>query len=127
MNINIQTVHFDADEKLLDFVHKKVEKLATFHDRITRVEVFLKLDNLVHAIKDKVVEIKIHIPKQDCFVKSTSKSFESSFDHAFDSVINQLKKKNSQHNIPFLKNKERPKRAFFCAFGHLFPPFLNIF
>lgn len=93
MNINIQTVHFDADEKLLDFVQKKLEKLATFHDRITRVEVFLKLDNLVHAIKDKVVEIKIHIPKQDCFVKSTSKSFESSFEHAFESVINQLKKK----------------------------------
>ena len=52
MNINIQTVHFDADEKLLDFVQKKLEKLATFHDRITRVEDFLKLDNLVHAIKD---------------------------------------------------------------------------
>ena len=96
MNINIQTVHFDADEKLLDFVQKKLEKLATFHDRITRVEVFLKLDNLVHAIKDKVVEIKIHIPKQDCFVKSTSKSFESSFEHAFESVINQLKKKKEK-------------------------------
>ena len=47
MNISIQTVHFDADEKLLDLVQKKLEKLATFHDRITRVEVFLKLDNLV--------------------------------------------------------------------------------
>ena len=96
MNINIQTVHFDADEKLLDLIQKKLEKLATFHDRITRVEVFLKLDNLVHAIKDKVVEIKIHIPKQDCFVKSTSKSFENSFEHAFDSVINQLKKKKEK-------------------------------
>jgi len=96
VNINIQTVHFDADEKLLDFVQKKLEKLDTFHDRITRVEVFLKLDNLVHAIKDKVVEIKIHIPKQDCFVKSTSKSFESSFEHAYESVINQLKKKKEK-------------------------------
>jgi putative sigma-54 modulation protein len=43
-----------------------------------------------------VVEIKIHIPKQDCFVKSTSKSFESSFEHAFESVINQLKKKKEK-------------------------------
>ena len=78
MNINIQTVHFDADEKLLDFVAKKIQKLATFHDRITKVDVFLKLDNLVHSIKDKVVEIKIHIPKQDCFVKASAKSFEAS-------------------------------------------------
>jgi putative sigma-54 modulation protein len=76
MNINIQTVHFDADEKLLDFVEKKIQKLATFHDRITKVEVFLKLDNLVHAIKDKVVEINFHIPKNNCFVKSSSKSLK---------------------------------------------------
>jgi len=96
MNINIQTVHFDADEKLVEFVNRKLEKLATFHDRITKVEVFLKLDNLVHSIKDKVVEIKIHIPKQDCFVKATSKTFETSFENAFDSIVNQLKKKKER-------------------------------
>ena len=62
MNINIQTVHFDADQKLLDFVHKKLDKLVSFHDRITKVEVFLKMESMAHAIKDKVVEIKIHIP-----------------------------------------------------------------
>ena len=96
MNINIQTVHFDADEKLLALVENKVSKLQTFHDNITRVEVFLKLDNLVHNIKDKIVEIKVHIPKQDCFVKATTKSFELSFDQALDSVINQLKKKKDR-------------------------------
>ena len=96
MNINIQTVHFDADEKLVEFVNRKLEKLETFHDRITKVEVFLKLDNLVHSIKDKVVEIKIHIPKQDCFVKATSKTFETSFENAFDSIVNQLKKKKER-------------------------------
>jgi putative sigma-54 modulation protein len=96
MNINIQTVHFDADEKLLELVEKKVQKLSTFHDRITKVDVFLKLDNLVHAIKDKVVEINVHIPKQDCFVKATSKSFEESFEQAIESVTNQLKKKKEK-------------------------------
>ena len=96
MNINIQTVHFDADEKLVEFVNRKLEKLETFHDRITKVEVFLKLDNLVHSIKDKVVEIKIHIPKQDCFVKATSKTFETSFENAFDYIVNQLKKKKER-------------------------------
>jgi len=96
MNINIQAVHFDADEKLLEFVEKKVSKLETFHDRITRVEVFLKLDNLMHSIKDKVVEIKVHIPKQDCFVKSSTKSFELSFEQALDSITNQLKRKKDR-------------------------------
>jgi putative sigma-54 modulation protein len=96
MNINIQTVHFDADEKLLELVERKIQKLSTFHDRITKVDVFLKLDNLVHAIKDKVVEIQVHIPKQDCFVKATSKSFEESFEQAIDSITNQLKKKKEK-------------------------------
>jgi putative sigma-54 modulation protein len=96
MNINIQTVHFDADEKLLEMVKKKVQKLETFHDKITKVEVFLKLDNLVHAIKDKIVEINIHIPKQDCFVKVTSKSFEESLEKAMDAAANQLKRKKEK-------------------------------
>ena len=43
MNISIQTVHFDADKKLLAFVQKKLDKLATFHYRLTKVEVYLKL------------------------------------------------------------------------------------
>ena len=96
MNINIQTVHFDADEKLVVFVNKKLSKLETFHDRITKVEVYLKLDNLSHAVKDKVAEIKVHIPKQDCFVKATSKTFEESFENAFESIVNQLKRKKEK-------------------------------
>ncbi len=96
MNVNIQTVHFDADEKLLELVSKKVEKLNTFHDRITKVDVFLKLDNLVHNIKDKIVEIKVHVPKHEFFVKSSTKSFEESFDAAFESIINQIKRKKEK-------------------------------
>ena len=37
MNVNIQTVHFDADAKLTSHIQKKVEKLTHFHDRITKV------------------------------------------------------------------------------------------
>ena len=93
MNVNIQTVHFDADDKLVDYVTKKVEKLNTFHDQILKVDLFLKLDNVVHAIKDKVVEIKVHVPKHDFFVKASSKSFEESFDNAMDSIVSQIKRK----------------------------------
>ena len=71
MNVNIQTVHFDADLKLIDYVTRKAEKLNTFHDRILKVDVFLKLDNVVHNIKDKTVEIRLHVPKHDFFVKAT--------------------------------------------------------
>jgi putative sigma-54 modulation protein len=96
MNVNIQTVHFDADDKLVDLVTNKLQKLTTFHDRIVKVEVFLKLDNVVHTIKDKVVEIKVHVPKHEFFVKTSSKSFEESFDAAFESIINQIKRKKEK-------------------------------
>ena len=92
MNVNIQTVHFDADGKLIDYINRKLEKLTSFHDRIIKVDVFLKLDNVVHTIKDKIAEIRVHVPRHQLFVKATSKSFEGSFDDAFDSIINQIKK-----------------------------------
>jgi putative sigma-54 modulation protein len=92
MNVNIQTVHFNADSKLIEYVKKKLEKLNLFSDRIIQVNVFLKLDNVVHAIKDKIAEIRVHVPRHNFFVKSTSKSFEESFDDAMDSLISQIKR-----------------------------------
>ena len=92
MNVNIQTVHFNADCKLIGFVNRKLEKLSNFNDRIIRVNVFLKLDNVIHAVKDKIAEIRVHVAGHNFFVKSTSKSFEESFDNALESMIIQIKK-----------------------------------
>lgn len=96
MNVSIQTVHFDADSKLVSYVQKKLDKLPQYHDRITKVDVFLKLDNVVHTIKDKIAEIRVHIPRYDFFVKQSSKSFEESFDSALDAVISQIKRKKEK-------------------------------
>ena len=96
MNVNIQTVHFDADGKLVEYVTKKMSKLNTFNDRIITVDVFLKLDNVVHNIKDKIAEIRVHVPRHHFFVKCSSKSFEESFDSAFDSLVNQVKRKKDK-------------------------------
>jgi len=96
MNVNIQTVHFDADMRLLTYIEKKTAKLSQYHDRITKVEVYLKLDNVVHTIKDKVAEIKVSIPRHEFFAKHSTKSFEESFDMALDSIINQIKRKKEK-------------------------------
>ena len=34
MKINVQSIKFDADQKLLDFIDKKVGKLEKFFDNI---------------------------------------------------------------------------------------------
>jgi putative sigma-54 modulation protein len=96
MNVQIQSVHFEADNKLIDHVNKKIEKLKTFHDNIIGVDVYLKLDNVVHNIKDKVAEIKVHVPKHSFFVKHQTKTFEESFDLAFDSMVTRIKKQKEK-------------------------------
>ena len=96
MNVNIQTVRFTADAKLVDYVNKKLQKLNTFHDRIVKIDVYLKLDNVVHTIKDKIAEIRVQVPRYQFFVKSSSKSFEESFDSALESLVNQIKRKKEK-------------------------------
>jgi len=96
MTVNIHAVKFDADNKLKAHIERKLAKLATFHDRIIKVDVFLKLDNVVHQIKDKIAEIKVSIPKNEIFVKSSSKSFELSFDEAFESICTQIIRKKEK-------------------------------
>ena len=96
MNVNIQTVRFSPDVKLTVYVNRKLDKLQTFHDRIIKVDVFLKLDNVVHTIKDKIAEIRVQIPIYQFFVKCSSKSFEESFDSALESLVNQIKRKKEK-------------------------------
>ena len=96
MNVQIRTVHFEADSKLMEHVQTKIKKLSTFHDHIISVEVYLRLDNMAHKIKDKVAEIKVHVPKHSYFVKTQTKTFEESFDQAFLSMVNQVKRQKEK-------------------------------
>lgn len=96
MNVNIQTVRFTADVKLVDYVNRKLQKLTTFHDRIVKIDVYLKLDNVVHTIKDKIAEIRVQVPRHQFFVKASSKSFEESFDSALESLVSQMKRKKEK-------------------------------
>jgi putative sigma-54 modulation protein len=87
MNIQIHSVKFDADKKLLDFINQKVNKLTQFSNEIIAVEVYLRL------IKDqekenKLVEIRVEYPRGPLFAKKQTRTFEE----ATDNVIEALKK-----------------------------------
>ena len=99
MNVQIQTVHFDADSKLLEHVNAKIEKLKTFHDKIIGADVYLKLDNMSQQVRDKVAEIKVYVPGHSYFVKHQSKSFEESFNLAFDSLVSQVKRQKQKQLV----------------------------
>lgn len=95
MKIHTQSLHFSADQKLLDFIEKKMNKLDQFFDKIISAEVILKLEN-TGQIKDKIAEIKLNIPGAVLFAKESNKTFEESVDNALNSLKRQLLKKKSR-------------------------------
>lgn len=92
MKLQIQSIHFDADIKLLDFIQQKANKLDTFFDRIVDGEVYLRLQKDSHSKDNKIVEIKINIPGGSLFVKEQHATFEAATDVAIDALKNQLKR-----------------------------------
>lgn len=95
MNVVIHPVHFDASNQLVEFINKKLSKLETFFDRIVEAEVFLKLESKQN-VRDKIVEIKVHVPGKTLFVAKTAKTFEESTDLAMQTLAGQLKKQKDK-------------------------------
>lgn len=91
MTVVINNVGFSADDKLKDFIKDKVGKLDRFYNRITSVEVFLKLENS-GKVKDKIVEMKVSVPRKQLICKHEDKVFEAAVDNCVDSLSRQLKK-----------------------------------
>ena len=90
MKLQVHSIHFNADSKLLTFIQKKLNKLETFYDRMVDGEVFLRLNN--EGIENKTVEIKLRLPGNQLFAIEKAKSFEAATDLAADALRMQLKK-----------------------------------
>ena len=99
MKIRVQSIHFNADKKLLDFIQKKVDKLDQFFDQIIGGEVYLKLEN-VEDEANKISEIKLMVPGMTLFAKEQCKSFEDATDKAIESLRRQIEKhKEKQQSL----------------------------
>lgn len=104
MRVQTHAVHFTADQTLLDFIQRKLNKLDTFHDRIVSAEVFLKLDGAETAkVKDKIVELRLNIPGKELFVEGRNKSFEAAVELLMDVMKDKLvrcKQKRTDFSSP---------------------------
>ena len=90
MKLQVHSIHFDADTKLIDFIQKKVDKLETFYDRVVDGEVFLRINN--EGVENKTVEIRVKVPGSQLFAKEQARSFEAATDMATEAMRNQIKK-----------------------------------
>jgi putative sigma-54 modulation protein len=95
MRVKIQSIHFDADTKLLNFVEAKVGKLNTYSNAIIDGEVFLRLDKS-SSHENKIAEIKLLVPGNDLFAKRQCKTFEEATDLAVEALRRQLKKQKEK-------------------------------
>lgn len=89
MGIKVQSIHFDADKKLVSFIEGRIGKLNQFFDNIVDTEVFLRLDKADNN-ENKVAEIKLAIPGKDLFAKKQCKSFEEATDEAVEALRRQI-------------------------------------
>ncbi|MBN1463444.1 MAG: ribosome-associated translation inhibitor RaiA [Paludibacteraceae bacterium] len=92
MIIKINSVRFDASDKLEKFVESKVSKLGQFFDEIISAEVFLRVEK-PQAVENKIAEIRLEVPgATDLFAKKQADTFEEATDLSVDALKKQLTK-----------------------------------
>jgi len=91
MQVQIHSIHFDADQSLLDFVTTKLDKLLTYNNDIQNCEVFLRVEKS-DTRENKIVEVKAHVPGKDLFAKKRASSFEAAMDEVHEALRRQVMK-----------------------------------
>ena len=99
MESRIKSIHFDATEKLQEFINKKVEKLQKSYEDIQKVEVQLKVEKPAAAL-NKTTSLTVTAPGNTLFVEKTCDTFEEGVDLCLDTMKVQLTKfKEKQRNL----------------------------
>ncbi len=108
MKARIQSIRFNADQKLLTFIKQRADKLDQFFDRIISGEVYLRLQKSVDET-NKVVVIKIALPGISLSAKARCRSFEEAVVLAIESLRRQVNKYKARvrgnlpaHNEPLV-------------------------
>lgn len=89
MNVQIQSVKFDADKRLLEFVESKMSKLVRFSERIVSSDVIMKVDK-DHEKGNKVVTVTLAMPGEDLVAEARGRSFEEAIDDSVEALKKQI-------------------------------------
>ncbi|MCQ2148896.1 MAG: HPF/RaiA family ribosome-associated protein [Bacteroidales bacterium] len=95
MEIKIKSLKFDADQKLIAYVGKKVSRLARFYGDSDTAEVTL---SLLSDPDNKSVKIRVLAPGGDFVIERSSKSFEDAVSAAVDAMKEKLTRAKEKRN-----------------------------
>ncbi len=98
MNATIQSVNFTADQKLINFIQKRLDKLEQFNDGIVNGSVFLKVEP-DHERGNKKVEMLVHVRGQELMVKKVARTFEAATDLCAEAMRRRLKRQKEKRKI----------------------------
>jgi ribosomal subunit interface protein len=85
--INVKSLKFDADQKLLDYVEKKVGKIEKFFDNLGDIDVTLSLSP---DPDNKNVRLQTRFPGEDLVIERHAKTFEEAVTEAADAMKEKL-------------------------------------
>lgn len=91
MNVQIQSVKFDAGKQLIEFIEKKLAKLDRFAENAMGADVILKLDK-DNERGNKIAVVTLHIPGGDLRVEEQARTFEEAIDNSLDVMKRQIGK-----------------------------------
>ena len=85
--INVKSLKFDADEKLLDFIEKKVGKVEKFFDKLGEIDVTLSLRP---DAENKSVKLQTRFPGEDLVIERHARTFEEAVTDAADALKEKI-------------------------------------
>ena len=95
MNVQIQSVKFDASSKLVEFIEKKLAKLDRFAENATGADVVLKLDkDDEHG--NKIAVVTLRVPGGDIRVEEQARTFEEAIDNLVDVLKRQIERRKDK-------------------------------
>ena len=97
MKINVHPVNFTADQKLVNFIQGKLNKLESHYDQVIYADIYLKTEN-TSSKENKIAEILLSIPGEGIICKKRSRRFEVGVDECVSSLGRQLQKRKKKFN-----------------------------
>ena len=95
MNVQIQSVKFDASTKLIEFIEKKLAKLDRVAENATGVDVVLKLEKDDEK-GNKSAVVTLRVPGGDIRVEEQARTFEEAIDNVMDVMKRQIERRKDK-------------------------------
>lgn len=94
----VNAIHFEISDRLSQFIQKKTDKLCRKYDRITGIEVNLRVVKPETA-KNKEAAITVMVPScPDQFASKIADTFEEAIDQCLDAIERQLERIKEKNN-----------------------------